>query len=196
MKPSRRHFFGTGLGLLALPVLSGCAGFGVPHSLTITQGEIDRRILQEFPQQRRLLEIFDVTLLAPSLALQPERDRVAATVELQVHDRLLDGRWQGRIQFDAGLRWVSQDQTLRLDQVQVRDLAWRDGDGAGRDGAERLAAVVAERMLEGRRLYRLPAEAAARLQRWGVMPGRVDVTERGIEVTLVPLPAAPPAAAS
>ncbi len=185
---------GAAAAVLGLP---GCALLGPPRRITFTADEISRRIDREFPLERRLLDIFDVTLLVPTITLLPDRGRVAAVLDLQARERVLGNRWQGRLQFDAALRWEPADRTLRMVQVRVRDLALRDPRSADRSTAERLVAAVTERMLEAAVLYRMPADVAARLQRQGVMPGSVSVTGRGVEIALVPfVPAAPAPSAS
>ena len=61
-----------------------------------------------------------------------------------------------------------------------------DGGATPGSQAERLGAVLAERVLEDFTVYRVPAERAAQLLRAGVAPGAVTVTPRGVEVTLAP----------
>jgi hypothetical protein len=59
---------------------------------------------------------------------------------------------------------------------------------------ERLGAALAERALEDLAVYTLPAERAEALRAFGVAPGGVTVTERGVEVTFTA--AAAPAASA
>ena len=180
-----------GLGLLALAAavaLPGCAGLLQPRSLTLDAAEIQHLLDRRFPQDRRLLEVLDVRVSAPRARLLPETNRVGAVLDIQAEDRVFGGRWQGRLDVDATLRWQGTDQTLRLDQVRVQDLARDPGGSAARSAAERLGAVVAERLLEGLPLYQLAGEPAARLQRAGLQPAGVTVLRQGVEITLQPVP--------
>jgi hypothetical protein len=106
-----------------------------------------------------------------------------------VRERLLSGRWQGRLRFEAALRWEPADQTVRLAQVQVQELRADEPSGLSAAAVERVGAALARRMLEDSTLYRLEGEQAARLQRLGVVPDVVAVTAEGLEVRLKPLPA-------
>jgi hypothetical protein len=148
--------------------------------------EIEAWLRKSFPLQRRVLEVFEASVALPRLRLLPQVNRLAADVDLTLQDRLLGGLWQGRLDFDAALRWEAADQTLRLSQVRVRDFSLQAGGAAPRTGAERLGAALAERVLEDLQLYRLPAERAAELQRRGVTPGAIVVQERAIEIRFVP----------
>lgn len=179
--------------LSPLAPLAGCAGLGGPTTLTLSEGDIQERLLKIFPQQRRLLEVLDVDMGAPELRLLPEQNRLAARFDIRARERLFGGSWTGRLAFDAGLRWDSVDQSLRLMQVRVQDLA-NQPEGAAERGAfertpfERLGAAVAERMLEGLRLYTLEPERAAQLQRQGLRPASVDVNWRGVQIRFEPVP--------
>lgn len=171
--------------LLGAGLLAGCSMLDGPRTVTLSEGELQQRVERAFPVERRVLEVVDVSLGTPRLTLLPERNRIAAELTVAARERVLGGRWSGQLAFDAALRWDAADQTLRLSEVRV-DRFTLDGSGGGRPAAERLAAVLAEQVLENRPIYRLTPDRAARLEQAGVMPGRVAVTRRGVEVTLQP----------
>lgn len=173
--------------LVAVPVLLlGCAS--TSKRLVISQADLDCALRQAFPKEQRLLELFDVSLQAPQIELLPERNRIAAVLDLRASTRFVQGSWQGRLSFDSELRWSAADQTLRLQQVRVHDLALNDPSGAARSAPERLGAALTERVLEDLAIYRLPAERGLELQRRGVTPGGVAVGNDGIEVMLLLVP--------
>lgn len=174
------------INLAALVWLSGCAGLqglGGPPRVTLSRDEIARLLDRQFPRDRRLLEVLDVTLQAPQVRPLPERNRLAAVLDLGVRERVLGGRWKGRLEFDAALRWEPRDRTLRLFQARVSDLQLLSAGAEVRTPAERLGAALAERVLEDMVLYTLPAERAEALRAAGVAPAAVAVTERGVEIT-------------
>lgn len=174
----------SALALLVAAGLSACAGLAGPRTVVFEPAEIERLLARQFPVERRVLEVFDVSLGAPGVRLIADRGRLGAVMALRVRDRLLGASWQGRIDFDAGLRWQAADQTVRLAEVRVQELTF---DAAGpRPLAERLGAVLVERELEGLAIYRLSAERAALLQQRGLVAQAVTVTPRGVEVTFVP----------
>jgi len=176
--------------------LSGCASLLTPNTVTLTQAEIESLLERNFPVERGLLDIFDVTVNAPRIELLPERNRLAAVIDVRARNRLLGIGWQARMHFDAALRWETRDKTLRLAQVRVQDLALVDPGAASRNTVERLGAAMAERVLEDSPIYRLSAARAEKLRQRGVEPGAVTVTSRGVEITFTPLPANAPVPAS
>lgn len=188
---SRRRTLLASLSGLAVLSLGGCAGLLGPPTVTLSEADIARVMERHFPLDRSLLDIFDVTVNAPRIRLLPERNRLAAVVGVRARNRLLGLGWQGQLDFDAALRWDATDQTVRLSQVRVQDLAFVDPGAFNRNTVERLGAALAERVLEGSAIYRLPAERAAQLRAKGYVPGGVNVTPRGLEIGFVPLPTVP-----
>lgn len=163
--------------------LAACVGLGGPPVVRLSESDLDALVQKKLPLERRVLEVFDVTLPAARLRLLPERNRLWVTMDLQARERLLGAQWKGLLALDAALRWEESDQTVRLSQVKVLDFHLDSGSSAGRAAAERVGAAVSERMLEDLAVYRLPAERAAQLQRLGVKPGAVTVTSRGVEIS-------------
>ncbi|MBL8362457.1 MAG: DUF1439 domain-containing protein [Rubrivivax sp.] len=183
---STRRTWLLAAGSWAAALLSACSMLDGPRTVTLSEGELQQRVERAFPVERRVLEVFDVSLGTPRLTLLPERNRIATELSVAARERVLGGRWSGQLAFDAALRWDAVDQTLRLSEVRVQRFTF-DGSGGGRPAAERLAAVLAEQVLENRPIYRLTPERAARLEQAGVMPGSVAVTRGGVEVTLQPV---------
>lgn len=181
----------SALSWLAALCLAGCAGLAGPPTIRLSGDEVQTLVSKAFPQEKRLLEVLDVTIAAPRTQLLPERNRLSAALDMQARDRVFGAQWKGRLEFDAALRWNPADQTVRLDQVRVQDLVVDKVDkpdaitntALNRSHTERLSAAVAERLLENLSLYQLSGERAAQMQRLGVAPSAVTVTSRGVEIT-------------
>jgi hypothetical protein len=181
--PRRRQLC---LGLGAVALQGGCAALGRlggPPRITLGVDEIARLLERQFPQDRRVLDVLDVTLQAPRVRLLPERNRLAAALDLGVRERVLGGRWNGQLEFESALRWEPRDRTLRLFQARVSDLKLVSAGAEVRTPAERLGAALIERVLEDMVLYTLAAERAEALRASGLAPADVAITARGVEIT-------------
>jgi hypothetical protein len=184
----RRRRLLQAAALAPLPVLAACSLLDPTPTLRFGQDELQQQLQTRFPIDRTLLELFEVSVRTPRLRLLPERNRLGSVVDLQVRDRVFGATWTGRLDFDTELRWQRSDQSLRLAQVRVIDLAVDNASAGTRSAAERLGAALAERVLEDLVLWRLTGERAAQAERRGLEPGEVRVTRSGVEVTLVPRP--------
>lgn len=178
----RRRMLSIQLPLAAL--LAACAALEGPPRVTLSEREIARLLQRQFPQERRALDVFDVTLRAPQVQLLAERNRLGAMLDLDVRERIFGSRWSGTLEFDAALRWEPRDRTLRLFQTRVADLKMTSAGPEARTPAERLGAALVERVLEDMVLYTLPPERAESLRAAGMAPTGVAVTRAGVEITL------------
>ena len=169
--------------------LSGCAQFGGPRTVVLDQDELQKLVERAFPLDRRLLEALDVSVTQPRIRLLPERNRLATELDIETRDRLFGGQWRGRLAMDSALRFEPADRSVRLVQVRVNEFSL-DGGPAGNAGrrsqADRLGAVLAERVLEDLAIYRLTPEKASQLGGRGLTPGAITVTSRGVEITFEP----------
>lgn len=196
---SRRRGLQAVSGLAAMLALGlvGCGHLGAPSKLSISEAELQRLLAARFPVEQRLLELFEVRASSPQLRLLPDRNRVSAVLDLQARERIMASQFRGRLDFDSALRWDAAEQAVRLDQVRVQDFVLEPPAAAGgnvvaatgmgrRSSTERVAAGLAERVLEGLLLYRLPADKVAQLDKAGVQPAALTVTRSGLEITFAP----------
>ena len=167
-------------------LLAGCAGLVAPSSYTLSEADLQQLVERNFPLERPLLEVLDVSVKAPHVKLLPARNRIATDFEVDTRDRLFGNRWQGRLALESALRWEASDQTLRLQNVRVDDFTLDKGASAVRSQADRLGALLAERVLEDMVVYRLSDERRDKLHRFGLVPAGVEVTAAGVEIRFKP----------
>ena len=196
----RRQLLRAGLAGTVLLGLSGCSAWSGPRVITLSEAELVDHLDRSFPQARRVLDWLDVELSTPRLRLLPDTNRLALALWLRSRERLLGHAGHGQLAFDCALRYEPQDASLRLTQVRVQQLWFAAGAGpatppalpspgaaqlpGGAGAPQRLAAVLAETVLDDLAVYRLGADALARLREAGLEPGAVTVTARGVEITL------------
>ena len=153
----RRIFCGSALAWLA-----ACARVD-PRHLTLSASEVQTLVARQFPRQQRLMELLDVSLANPLVRLVPERNRLATTMDLS-------------------LRFEPSDATVRLDNVKVEGMTLELAGTPLSGQAARLAALLAERVLDDFVIYRVSDERRQAMARAGVNNADVAVTERGIEL--------------
>jgi len=168
------------LGLL----LAACVS--LPRTVTLSEADISRALDRHMPVQRRLLEVFDVTLSSPRVTLLPDTNRLGTEFDLGVGDRLGGRNWRTRLGLDYALRYDESDQAIHLSQVRVRRLNGQV-DAVSTGPTERLAAIAAEQLLEGVAIYRFKPQDLKTAQGLGVKPGAITVTPQGVQITLAPI---------
>ena len=183
----------AGMGA-SLGLLQGCSHALMPRVITLSEGELSALVARAFPMQQRLLEVLDLQLSAPRLRLLPELNRLSVLLAVQAQERLRGGSGRGELLFNSFLHFEPQDATVRLAQVRVQQLDFMPAATGGSStmdsltalpgGLQRIGRQLAERLLENLVVYRLSAERQAQLRQWGLKPGAVTVTSRGIEISL------------
>lgn len=167
-----------------MALAAGCAHWAT-RPLSLSQAELQTLLERHFPRERRVMELFDATLARPTVRLVPERNRLATTLELTVHERLSGRALQGSLALEHGLRYEPSDGTLRLSQVTVNDLRLEFGGSVLSASAARLGALLSERVLDDAPIHRLDGDKLDALRRAGIEAADFLVTPRGIELRFV-----------
>lgn len=166
--------------------LSGCAGLVTPSTLSFSETDLTLMLARQFPQERRVLEVIDVQLANPQLALQPERNRLSTALDVDADDRLFGGHAHAHLRLDYGLRYEPSDHSLRLKDVRLQEMAMDAGASTLHGQARRLGALATEHLLENLSIYRMKPDQAERFDALGIEPKSITVTARGVEIALGP----------
>lgn len=173
------------VAVLPMLALAACAAIA-PRSLTVDEAAIQRAVDRRFPLDQRALEVLDLHVAKPRFALLADRRKLGASFDVDVRDRLFGGAWHVGLDLESGLRWDAPARSLRLDQVRVTALRLDGAPSAAHAQAERVGALLAERVLENMPVWHMDDDKAAQLARFGVEPGAVNIGTGGIEISLVP----------
>ena len=128
------------------------------------------------------MELLDVSLTNPVIKLVPERNRLATTMDLQTSERISGRALRGSLAIDHGLRFEPSDATVRLADVKVEDMKLELAGTPLRGQGARLAALLAERVLDNSAIYRVSDDKRQSMARAGVNNADVAVTANGIEL--------------
>ena len=163
-------------------VLSACAGLGVPREVTLSQGDLQRLVERQFPRERRLLEVLDVSLARPVIRLAPERNRIVTELDLSAVERLSGSTVRGSLALDHALRYEPSDASIRLANVKVQDFRLDVAGTALSGQGARLGALLTERLLDDFVVYRIKDDQREALRRAGIDKADIAVTSRGVEL--------------
>lgn len=173
------------LALAACSLLASCASLVGPREVELPLYKLQAGMERRFPLDNRMLELFDVHLSRPQLAILPERDRVGLTLQADVAPFFLDKSWSanlalsGRLYVDPSRHGVFMADP-HLDQLDV--------DGADRSGQRQFAKVanfVLDKVVRDMPLYSFRMED---LRYAGVqfVPTRITTRRDALVVTLEP----------
>lgn len=173
---------------LALPAcfaaawLAGCAGLGGPRNVSVSLADLQNVIDRQYPNQRRVLEVIEITVARPVLRLLPERNRIGTDLDLVASERLSGRAARGSLSLDYALRYEPSDASVRLSQVRVQEARLDLGNGPLSPSGARIGALLAERLLDDFPIYRADPERLKTIQRLGIAAADIVVTARGIDI--------------
>lgn len=170
--------------LPAVAALNGCAGLGLPGAYTLTQAQLLDVIARQFPRTERVAQIADLTLSQPKLWLLPESNRLGVAFALGAAERLTGRSASGQLSLDSAVRFEPSDHSIRLSQVRVQQFQLEGGGSLLPMQGQRVAALLAERLLENLAVYRLRPEHVQLLRATGLDRPGLAVTSRGLEIAL------------
>lgn len=175
--------------------LSGCAlrppG---PRTLEISEAQLVERIARQFPVQRRVLDVFELTLNDPRVRLLPDENRLGTEMAYTMGRPGRPGArvLRGRLRISYGLRLVQDDMTVRLQEVRVEPLEPVQDDalsGLMADQVGRMGGLLAEELLRDFVVYRIRPEDLQGVSRQGYRPSELKVVPGGLALRLEPLSA-------
>ena len=174
-------------GVLAmLALLSGCASLVGTHDVDISESQLNLLLARQFPMERKVLEVIDLDITNPVIALIPQDNRVGTELDVAANDRLFGSSAMGHVKLDYGLRFQASDHTIRMTQVRVRELTLSSGSNNLRGAAQRIGGLVAENALENLVLYRMKPSQADEMDRLDLVASPITVTPRGLHMTVSP----------
>lgn len=179
------------LGGLAVLALAGCSALPfnnsfVPRTIEVSQEQLLAQVAGQFPFNRRMLDVFDVTVSTPRLTMLPQENRISTELDVDTGRTLLTEGFKGRLALSHGLRYEPGDQSVRLADVRLDRFQMDGVPDALKTRTGRLGSVLAEELLSGFTVYRFKPEDLKVALGLGFKPGAIRVTERGVALTLEP----------
>lgn len=182
----RRRRLCAGALLLACGWLAGCAGLVGPRQVELPLGRLQQGLERRFPLNKRILELFDVELTRPRLALPPDSGRVALTMDARVAPPFAGRAWTGSLTMSGRLVLDAAGGAVVISETRVDRLAFDGIDAARQEQLAKVANLVADKLIRDLPLYQFRPED---LRYAGVqfMPSQLATTPGALVLTLTPV---------
>lgn len=180
----RRRALVAALAVAALAG-AGCDGVLGPRSVTLSLEQMQDKVSARFPRRYPLAGLAELNLQTPRLALRPEQNRINIVMALEATGPMLRRAQTGSLDVDFALRYEPLDQTLRATDLQVRAFQIDGLPAPVSQALSVLGPTLAQQALREVVLHQLQPRDLAVAERFGLQPGRITVTPRGLEIELV-----------
>ena len=180
-----RRVFIIASSLAAAAVLTSCASLLGPREVDLPLSKLQAGIDRRFPMDNRLLELFDVRLSRPQLAVLPG-DRVALTIDASVAQSFLRNPLSGTLAFSGRLVVDPARSGVYLAEPRLERFAISGLDEAVGRQLSRAANGVLEKAILDIPVYSFRMDE---LRYAGVqyVPTRIATTTTGLRVSLEPV---------
>lgn len=184
--PSRARRTFIACGLVAAAALSACATILGPREVDLPLSRLQAGIDRRFPMDHRLLELFDLRLSRPQLAVLPG-DRVALTVDANVAQSFLRNPLSGTLAFSGRLVVDQARNGVYLAEPRLERFSITGMDDSVSRQLSRAANGILARAVLDIPVYsfRLDELRYAGVQ---YVPTRIATTSTGLRVSLEPMP--------
>jgi len=174
--------------LIALMVcaLVACATFMGPRDVEIPLSAMQQAAAKRFPFHRRYLELFDVTVSNPRLAMQTEANRIQASMDTAIVPPLLQRTWNGNLTISGSLRFDAARGTLMLVEPRVESLKVDGLDARYASMLGQIGALLSDQVLQDMPLYTMRPDDL-RYAGTSYTPSKITTTSEGIVVTFEPV---------
>lgn len=179
----RRTLFRLATVVLGASLLASCASVFGPREVEVPLHKLQAGLDRRFPLNERLLELFDVQLTRPQLALLPEQDRVALSVDASVAPPFARA-WTGNVAFSGRLYVDPGRAAVMMAEPRVDHL--RLGNPEAERQLTRVANGLIDTVARDLPVYTFDQND---LRYAGVqfVPTRIRTTRTGLQVTLEPV---------
>ncbi|PYE79880.1 DUF1439 domain-containing protein [Xylophilus ampelinus] len=159
------------------------AGYNIwTGTYTIGRDEVQAGIAKRFPVGLRYMEMFEVKLTSPRVALLPQTNRLSVTVDATVRNPLfLPTPVPGVLEISSGLKFDAQARAVRLHEPTAERLTLQGLSAADSRNLQALGATVARELLRDYPLHTF-TEDELRLGNRKVEIGDITVTDAGLAV--------------
>lgn len=146
-RPARLALF-----FLAL-VLSSCATLLGPRDVEIPLARLQESIASRFPFNNRFLELLDIRVTNPRVALQPDSNRILTSMDASVAPPFMNRSWTGNLSISGQLRVDPSRNALVLAEPRVETFNVNGLDPLYANQVTKVGSLLAEQLLKDIPLY-------------------------------------------
>ncbi|MDB5771674.1 MAG: hypothetical protein JWM42_2048 [Burkholderia sp.] len=139
-------------------VLASCATLMGPREMEIPVARLQEALAQKFPFNNRYLELLDIHVTNPKVALQPDTNRIVTSMDTSIAPPFLNRSWKGNLSVSGNLKFDPARNALVLGDARVEQFAVDGIDSAYSNQFRKIGSLLAEQLLSDAPLYTFKPE--------------------------------------
>ncbi len=174
------------LSVAAALLLSACAGFMGPREVNLPLHTLQESMNRKFPFNNRYLDLLNVNVSNPRLALQPETNRLMTSMDALIAPPFLQRSWKGSFTLSGGLRFDAGRNAIMLTDPRVEGIAVEGLDPLYSRQIATVAGLIAEELLRDMPLYTFRPDQL-RYAGTNFIPTGINTRSNSLVVTFEPV---------
>lgn len=183
---SKRSFLkSAAIAAAACSILASCSTLIGPRDVTVSLAKMQQGLERRFPIDKRVLSVLEVKVTNPQLSLQPERERVALSVDAAVTPPFIRQHWRGNLAISGRLQLDPQRNAVYLFDASVDRVNIEGMDESQQRQFAKVASLVGDQLMHETPIYTFKPEE---LRYAGVqfVPTQLRTTADGLVVRFEP----------
>jgi hypothetical protein len=144
--------------IAAACVLASCATLMGPRQVEIPVARLQEAVATKFPFNNRYLELLDISVTNPKIALQPETNRILTSMDTVIAPSFLKNAWKGNISVSGNLKFDPSRNALVLGDPRVERFAIDGNDMPYANQIIKVGNLLVEQLLQDATLYTFTPE--------------------------------------
>ncbi|WP_420476040.1 DUF1439 domain-containing protein [Noviherbaspirillum sp. ST9] len=178
--------FAAFAAVLAALFLASCATLLGPRDVEIPLAKLQEAIAGRFPFNNRFLELLDIRVTNPRVALQPDANRILTSMDASIAPPFMKQSWNGNLAVSGQLRFDPARNALVLAEPRVETFNVNGLDPLYANQITRVGSLLAEQILKDIPLYTFRPEDL-RMSGTTFNPTRITTRSNGLVVTFEPV---------
>jgi hypothetical protein len=172
--------------LCAAVLLTACASLLGPREVDIPLARLQERLAARFPVRNRYLELLDINVSNPRIALQPENNRILTSMDTTIAPPFIDKPLTGNISVSGRLEIDMTRNALVLAEPRVEKFSVNGQELPYVNQIAKVASLLAEQLLKDAPLYTFKPDDF-RYAGTSFRPTKITTRPNGLVVTFEPV---------
>jgi hypothetical protein len=142
----------------SLWLLASCATLMGPREMEIPLSRIQDAVANKFPFNNRYLELLDIYVTNPKVALQPDTNRIVTSMDTSIAPPFLNRSWKGNLAVSGIPKFDAARNALVLGEPRVEQFDVDGFGGAYSNQLRKVGTLLAEQLMADAPLYTFKPE--------------------------------------
>jgi hypothetical protein len=139
-------------------LLASCATLMGPREMEIPLARLQEAVAGKFPFNNRYLELLDIYVTNPKVALQPDTNRIVTSMDTSISPPFFNRSWKGNLAVSGNLKFDPSRNSLVLADPRVEQFTVNGLDDAYSRQIRKVGSLLAEQLLQDTPLYTFKPE--------------------------------------